>query len=98
MLYYIQGQEDSMYLGIYIEKITVFLGPRGPQEYLIFDIFFTQAKSLENKIYIEKTRKLRQNPQKIANFLRYSGKIHSKLDPVGSTVRYEMMKLCTGSV
>ena len=22
----------------------------------------------------------------------------SKLDPVGSTVRYEMMKLCTGSV
>ena len=23
---------------------------------------------------------------------------NSKLDPVGSTVRYEMMKLCTGSV
>ena len=23
---------------------------------------------------------------------------HYKLDPVGSTVRYEMMKLCTGSV
>ena len=23
---------------------------------------------------------------------------HEKLDPVGSTVRYEMMKLCTGSV
>ena len=23
---------------------------------------------------------------------------HRKLDPVGSTVRYEMMKLCTGSV
>ena len=26
------------------------------------------------------------------------GKIKNKLDPVGSTVRYEMMKLCTGSV
>ena len=24
--------------------------------------------------------------------------ISTKLDPVGSTVRYEMMKLCTGSV
>ena len=23
---------------------------------------------------------------------------NNKLDPVGSTVRYEMMKLCTGSV
>ena len=41
--------------------------------------FFTRAKFLENKIYTEKTRKLRQNTQKIANFLRYCGKIHSKL-------------------
>ena len=41
--------------------------------------FFTRAKFLENKIYTEKTRKLRQNTQKIANFLRYYGKIHSKL-------------------
>ena len=24
------------------------------------------------------------------------GKCHFKLDPVGSTVRYEMIKLCTG--
>ena len=47
--------------------------------YLIFVIFFTQAKFLENKIYTEKTRKLRQNTQKIAIFLRYYGKIHSKL-------------------
>jgi len=47
--------------------------------YLIFVIFFTRAKFLENKIYTEKTRKLRQNTQKIANFLRYYGKIHSKL-------------------
>ena len=30
MLYQIQGQEDLMYLEIYIEKITVFLGPQGP--------------------------------------------------------------------
>ena len=36
--------------------------------YLIFVIFFTRAKFLENKIYTEKTRKLRQNTQKIANF------------------------------
>ena len=47
--------------------------------YLIFVIFYTRAKYLENKIYIEKTRKLRQNTQKIVNFLRYYGKIHSKL-------------------
>ena len=31
--------------------------------YLIFVIFFTQAKLLENKIFTEKTRKLRQNTQ-----------------------------------
>ena len=31
--------------------------------YLIFVIFFTRAKLLENKIYTEKTRKLRQNTQ-----------------------------------
>ena len=49
------------------------------QPYLIFVIFFTQAKFLENKICTEKTRKLRQNTQKVANFLRYYGKIHSKL-------------------
>ena len=30
--------------------------------------FFTRAKFLENKIYTEKTRKLRQNTQKIAIF------------------------------
>ena len=41
--------------------------------------FFTRTKFLENKIYTEKMRKLRQNTQKIANFLRYYGKIHSKL-------------------
>ena len=31
--------------------------------YLIFVIFFTQSKFLENKIYTKKTRKLRQNTQ-----------------------------------
>ena len=31
--------------------------------YLIFVIFFTRAKFLENEIYTEKTRKLRQNTQ-----------------------------------
>ena len=36
--------------------------------YLIFVIFFTRAKFLENIIYTEKTRKLRQNTQKIAFF------------------------------
>ena len=34
-----------------------------PPPYLIFVIFFTQAKFLENKIYTEKTRKLQQNTQ-----------------------------------
>ena len=54
--------------------------------------FFTQAKFLENKIYTEKTRKLRQNTQKIANFLRYYGKIHSKL-PI---FRVKSVKIYTG--
>ena len=36
--------------------------------YLIFVIFFTRAKFLEDKIYTEKTRNLRQNTQKVANF------------------------------
>ena len=47
--------------------------------YLIFVIFFTRAKFFDNKIYTEKTRKLWQNTQKIANCLPYYGKIHSKL-------------------
>ena len=34
-----------------------------PGTYLIFVIFFTQAKFWENKIYTEKMRKLRQNTQ-----------------------------------
>ena len=55
------------------------LSLNGCNTYLIFVIFFTRAKFLENKIYTEKTRKLRQNTQKIANCLRYYGKIHSIL-------------------
>ena len=47
---------------------------------------------MENKIYTEKTRKLRQNTQKIANFLRYYGKIHSKL-PI---FRVKSVKIYTG--
>ena len=60
--------------------------------YLIFVIFFTQAKFLENKIYPKKTRKIRQNTQKIAKFLRYYGKIHSKL-PI---FRVKSVKIYTG--
>ena len=33
------------------------------EAYLIFVIFFTLAKFLENKIYTKKMRKLRQNTQ-----------------------------------
>ena len=62
--------------------------------YFIFVIFFTQAKFLENKIFTEKTRKLRQNTQKIANFLRYYGKIHSKL-PI---FRLKSVKIYTSQV
>merc|ERR1711928_158389 len=47
--------------------------------YLIIVIFFTLTQFLENKIYTQKTRKLRQNTQSIDNFLCYYGKIHSKL-------------------
>ena len=43
------------------------LPPVTSASYLIFVIFFTQTKFLENKIYTEKTRKLRQNTQRIAN-------------------------------
>ena len=60
--------------------------------YLIFVIFFTQSKFLENEIYTEKTRILRQNTQKIANFLLYYGKIHSKL-PI---FRVKSVKIYTG--
>ena len=47
---------------------------------------------MENKIYTEKTRNLRRNTQKIANFLRYYGKIHSEL-PI---VRVKSVKIYTG--
>ena len=60
--------------------------------YLIIVIFFTLTQFLENKIYTQKTRKLRQNTQKIANFLRYDGKIHSKL-PIFSV---KSVKIYTG--
>jgi len=36
--------------------------PQTLSTYLIFVIFFTRAKFLENKIYTEKTRKKRQLP------------------------------------
>ena len=65
---------------------------RGIQAYLIFVVFFTRTKFLESKIYTEKTRKLQQNTQKIANFLRYYGKIHSKL-PI---FRVKSAKIYTG--
>ena len=64
----------------------------GCDAYLIFVIFFTRAKFLENKIYTEKTRKLQQNTQKIAIFLCYYGKIHSKL-PI---FRIKFVKIYTG--
>ena len=60
--------------------------------YLIIVIFFTLTQFLENKIDTKKTRKLRQNTQKIAKFLRYYGKIHSKL-PI---FRVKSVKIYTG--
>ena len=62
------------------------------ETYLIFVIFFTQARFSKNKIYSEKTRKLQQNTRKIVNFLRYYGKIHSKL-PI---FRVKSVKIYTG--
>ena len=54
--------------------------------------FFYTSRIFENKIHTEKTRKLRQITQKIANFLRYYGKIHSKL-PI---FRVKSVKIYTG--
>ena len=34
----------------------------------------------------------------VQHLVKDRGQMEMKLDPVGSTVRYEMMKLCTGSV
>ena len=76
----IRGLADSAALSCSLEAADCF--PRNfiiIDTYLIFVIFFTRAKFLENKIYTEKMRKLRQNTQKVANFLRYYGKIHRKL-------------------
>ena len=53
---------------------------------------FFYTKFLENKIYTKKARTLRQNTQKIANFLRYYSKIHSKL-PI---FRIKSVKIYTG--
>ena len=54
---------------------------------------FSQLVITVSKINIDDFRKshyyIYQNLRK---------KKYLKLDPVGSTVRYEMMKLCTGSV
>ena len=47
--------------------------------YLIFVIFFTQAKFLENKIYTKKNVNYDKILRKLPFFLRYYGKIHSKL-------------------
>ena len=62
------------------------------QTYLIIVIFFTLTHILENKIYTQKTRKLRQNTQKIADCLRYYGKIHINL-PI---FRVKSVKIYTG--
>ena len=75
-----------------ILDIVIVTPPAHPISYLIFVVFFTRTKFLENKIYTEKTRKLRPNTQKIANFLRYYGKIHIKL-PV---FRVKSVKIYTG--
>ena len=44
-------------------NINLILNIRREGTYLIFVIYFTRAKFLENKIYTKKTRKLRQNTQ-----------------------------------
>ena len=76
-----RGQED---LDFYIssENTNPLLS------YLIFVIFLHE----QNKIYTEKTRKLRQNTQKIANFWRYYSKMHSNL-PI---FRVKSVKIYTG--
>ena len=60
--------------------------------YLIFVIFFTQAKFLENKIYTKKNVNYDKILRKLPFFLRYYGKIHSKL----SIFRVKSVKIYTG--
>ena len=60
--------------------------------YLIFFIFLHRQNFWRIKFTPEKTCKLRQNTQYIANFLRYYGKIHSKL-PI---FRVKSVKIYTG--
>ena len=60
--------EKSEVLDVMAGSVKRAEAPLSSQPYLIFVVFFTRTKFLENKIYTEKTRKLRQNTQKIANF------------------------------
>ena len=64
------------------------------ESYLIFVIFLHKQNFWRIKFTPKKARKLRQNTQKIANFLRYFGKIHSKLPifPVKSEKIYTGQK------
>ena len=58
--------------------------------YLSF--FYTSKTFGEQNLHRKKMRKLRQNTQKIANFLCYYGKIHSKF-PI---FRVKSVKIYTG--
>ena len=51
------------YFQAFLPLIVLFKRTLKVYPYLIFVIFFTRAKFLENKIYTEKTRTLRQNTQ-----------------------------------
>ena len=60
----LRDEDCKDFLRILISWIISHFEPQQKKNtYLIFVIFFTQAKFLENKIYTEKTRKLRQNTQ-----------------------------------
>ena len=70
---------------------------------------FSTFRDLQNintrKTKYQQYKRLLGNPTSIQGLFStftylHNVKIHKreKLDPVGSTVRYEMMKLCTGSV
>ena len=61
--------------------------------FLTFQIFFLFFKILNKIFFIFSFNICSRAP----NCTSTSERISRKLDPLGSTVRYEMMKLCTGS-
>ena len=62
----------------------------------IYQAIITSSNELRRQSWLLGTIKV--HTQLLSHFLNGELEGNQELDPVGSTVRYEMMKLCTGSV